>query len=859
MFKTEKKYYFWAFAAAFAMALFLLLPFVVFDSGYFVYYGDFNAQQIPFYKTCMREIKSGNFGWSWQTDMGVNFIGSYSFYTLGSPFFWLAVLFPVSVSQYLMAPLLALKLGLCSFFAFVYLRRFVTKPINALIGGILYAFSGYSMNNIFFNHFHEAMVFFPLLLIGLEETVVNKRRGALALAVAINAFVNYFFFIGECVFLVIYFVGRIAGDKAFRIKFRDFVCLAFESVCGVLLAGILFVPSIFQVLDVPRSTNFLLDWNFLFYNPVQRYGLILEAMFFPGEIPARSYMFPDANAKWASVAIYIPLFSMSGVFAFIHGIFKGLQKQMKWLCIVLMTCLVFVFVPGLNSSFMMFNQTFYTRWFYMPSLLCSLATVYCLEHEEFDLKLGVKFTASVTVIMTLLVVFLPTKAVHDEDLEKGLVWLPNAFNTIVDDIYINIGVALATLAIMISLLSVRNKKPAAEFPKWVLTLTITCSLILGYYYVLSGRILGPYKGEYNSALEAEIDIDDSEFFRMEETGGTHNTNMLWDMYSMKSFHSIIPSSTLDLYELLNVERSVNSVMPEDKYAIRSLAGVKYLFAEYNMVEEVVISSVKQYKVFEPCGRQDNYFVFKNESALPMGYAYDSYILNEKVKKSAYGDNLMVGSVALSPELAEKYSDILTPGDPPALSGDKLYEQFLSDIEDRKALAVKDFKVNGSSFSAVTDYDRERLVVFAVPYDRGWSGTATLSSGETITLEPAQVNGGFIGVRVPAGECRIEFNYTTPGLKLGIYCTLAGAGMFGVYVLIVYVFVKRKPKKYAHLYGQNQLEGVSAHNNYVSELSQRIFEAPEKGSPDLSARELTADEIKAKLSEITQEENENRED
>ena len=195
MFRTEKRYYRNAFLIAFLMALVLLLPFVVIDGGFFVYYGDYNAQQIPFYKICIDAVHDGNFGWNWQTDLGANFVGSYSFYTLGSPFFWLAALFPASVSHYLMAPLLALKLGLMSLFAFMYVRRFVSRPQSAVIAGVLYAFSGFSLYNIFFNHFHEAMVFFPLLLIGLEEAVINKRRVVFALAVALNAFVNYFFFI----------------------------------------------------------------------------------------------------------------------------------------------------------------------------------------------------------------------------------------------------------------------------------------------------------------------------------------------------------------------------------------------------------------------------------------------------------------------------------------------------------------------------------------------------------------------------------------------------------------------------------------------------------------------------------------
>ena len=81
MFRQEKKYYARAFLYALAMAAVLLAPFVLLDGGYFVYYGDYNAQQIPFYKTCIEAVQSGNLGWNWRTDLGANFVGSYSFYT----------------------------------------------------------------------------------------------------------------------------------------------------------------------------------------------------------------------------------------------------------------------------------------------------------------------------------------------------------------------------------------------------------------------------------------------------------------------------------------------------------------------------------------------------------------------------------------------------------------------------------------------------------------------------------------------------------------------------------------------------------------------------------------------------------
>ncbi len=837
MFRQEKKYYARAFLYALAMAAVLLAPFVLLDSGYFVYYGDYNAQQIPFYKTCIEAVQSGNFGWNWRTDLGANFVGSYSFYTLGSPFFWFAALFPVEISQYLMAPLLALKIACSSFFAFVYIRRFVTKPHHALIGGLLYAFSGYSMYNIFFNHFHEAIVFFPLLLIGLEESVVNKRRGALAVAVAINAFVNYFFFIGECVFLVLYFVIRLIGDRRFRIGVRDFFCLAFEAVCGVLIAGALFAPSIFQVLDVPRSTSMLNGWDFLFYNKNQRYGLILEAMFFPGEVPARTLMFEKADSKWSSVALFLPLFSMSGVIALVKGAGTEASRRMKWLRIILPACLLISLIPGLNSSFVLFNYSFYTRWWYMPELLCALATVYVLEHGEFDLRFGAKFCTVAAGIMTLLSLLFPMKLdVKDGSGEDASQFVPRIAFSFNPGVLINIGVCLAMLVILFNVLRWRREMTSARFGGRVTVITIVCCMLLGYYYVGYGRVLGPYIGEYNKKVSAQIHIDDPEFYRMESTDSLNNINMLWGMSSLKSFTSIIPSATFELYDLLDITRDVNSKPDEEHYALRALTRVKYLIINESTSEEDLNKTLDSLRTFEYREEQDGWKIYENTAALPMGYAYDTYLSVDDAKGGSHVDNLMTGNVILTDEQIERYSDILTAGENPGLTGSNLYQRFLEDAQDRKDLGAKQFSVNRSGFTAVTDYDRERLVVFSVPFDQGWSGSVSAQGGAWEPLEIEKVNGGFIGVKVPAGVCELSFTYKTPGASLGVICTVAGIVLFGGYLVLCYVILRRRPRRYVHLYGQDQVEGVKAHSSYINQLSKQIFDSPEKGALKLDSEE-----------------------
>ena len=97
-----------------AVSFLLFIPFILYDNGYFLFYGDFNVQQVPFYQMCHDAVRSGNIFWSWTTDLGANFIGSYTFYLLGSPFFWLTLPFPSAAVPYLMGPLFILKFGCAS-------------------------------------------------------------------------------------------------------------------------------------------------------------------------------------------------------------------------------------------------------------------------------------------------------------------------------------------------------------------------------------------------------------------------------------------------------------------------------------------------------------------------------------------------------------------------------------------------------------------------------------------------------------------------------------------------------------------------------------------------------------------------
>ena len=69
--------------------------FVVKDKGFFVVVDDFNFQQIPFATAVWNALHGSPMGqWIWQNDLGSSLNTGFSFYNLGSPFFWIMYLLP---------------------------------------------------------------------------------------------------------------------------------------------------------------------------------------------------------------------------------------------------------------------------------------------------------------------------------------------------------------------------------------------------------------------------------------------------------------------------------------------------------------------------------------------------------------------------------------------------------------------------------------------------------------------------------------------------------------------------------------------------------------------------------------------
>ncbi|WP_197068341.1 YfhO family protein [Candidatus Soleaferrea massiliensis] len=765
----DKKLYSYKFAffVALAVAFIIFLPFIIYDHGYFMFFGDFNVQQIPFNKLANEAVHSGNVFWSWNTDLGANFIGSYSFYLLFSPFFWLTLPFPSDIVPFLMAPLLMLKFATASLTAYAYIRRFVKNPGYAVIGGLLYAFSSYTVYNVFFNHFLDVLAFFPLVLLALEEFIQYNRRGLFALMICLSAMINYFFFVGECVFLVIYYFIRLLSDD-WVITIKKFLWLVFEAVIGVALAAFVLIPSALTVLGNPRLDSSLLGWDFLLYNNNQRIPAILESMFFPPDLPSRPNFFPDMGAKWSSMAAWLPMFGMVGVLSFIK------QKKGHWIKRILIVCFVMALIPGLNSIFIAMNGSYYARWFYMPVLIMALATVKSLEDHTVDLKAGFKITAIISAIFILVIGFMPYS--NDDGSGIGLEKYPLRF-------WIYAAIVVLSLA-LVYLLIKKYRQDRAKLIQRSIILICVISIIYSWVYIGTGKQHSNDNQWFiENCIEGADKISlpqDEGFYRVDVYDGIENQAMFWGMPTIQTFHSVVPASIMEFYPTVGVDRDVSSKPSPSLYGLRSLLSVKYLFVPDSKPAGTSITG------FEYYDEQGAFTVYKNEYFLPMGFTYDACISRQDYENVNEIDRhkMLLHAMVLDDDQIEKYRGTikqLQSSQFPILSEDNYYE----DVKDRQKYTCSSFETDNNGFTAAIDLDKDNLVFFSVPYEEGWSATV---NGEPVDIE--KVNIGFMAVKVPAGENNtIRFNYKTPGLDAGLL--ISGLSLV---ILLAYMIVFHRINK-----------------------------------------------------------------
>ena len=755
-------------------AALIFLPFQIIDGGFFHYAGDFNGQQIGFYRYMNGFVKGMGYPdgltsvnghslpsntFSWATDLGSGVMNAYSFYLYGSPFFWLSTLFPQSWLPYLMCPLLVLKFAVAGGGAYLYMRRYVKNLDYAVLAACLYTFSGFGIYNIFFNHFIDVVALFPWMLWALDECIYNGRRGLFAFFVALNLLNNYFFFVGQVVFLIIYFVCKLTTGEI-KLTRGLFGTLAFESLLGVVMGCLLVWPAFLSLLQNPRTTDISSGWGFLTYSAVQQYLAILVSWILPPDSPYIVSIWSEGTIKWTSMTAYLPLCSLAGVVAYWRARRGDSRKR------IVAVCAVFALVPVLNSAFYAFNASYYARWYYMPLLIMAAMTVNAWEDPDTDLE---RPTGAIAWAMLATLAFALVPVSEGEDgWSLGVMENPEQYLAVL---------AFGLGGLILYQWLARGRAEQKQFCRRMLAAVLAFSCVFGIVHIGIGKF-GQWNYDSDLVEQYQDSIALQEAFPegdwRVDTYNAHDNLGLWmDKSCLQFFDSTVAPSILSFYSSLGFVRDVRSNPDASYYALRGLLSVRFTIMPEDERQNFESAVSSGWTYYDSVG---GFALYENDNYLPMGFTYEYYVPEDTVESMFTGDAcaLLVRALGLSEEDIAAYGQYLTPL-PEEMQQEFTYEQYVQDVALRRQSACSSFQMTNNGFGAEIQLERPNLVFFSVPYDDGF--TAYVNGQETEIL---RVDNGLMAVLCPEGQSTIDFVYVPVGLSLSRTVTLAALVVWAAY-------------------------------------------------------------------------------
>ena len=211
---------------------------------------DMYHQYAPFFSEFRHKLaEGGSLLYSWDIGLGVNFAALYAYY-LASPLNWLLILCPGKYVIEFMTAAIVLRIGLAGLSFTCYLRKRSGVPdFGACFFGIFYALSGYMAAYSWNIMWLDCIVLFPLILLGLEQLVREKKGLLYCISLALSILSNYYISIMICMFMVIYFAVLMVLDWE---NFKDGwgKCIGLFAGCSLLaggLAAVVLLPEIFAL------------------------------------------------------------------------------------------------------------------------------------------------------------------------------------------------------------------------------------------------------------------------------------------------------------------------------------------------------------------------------------------------------------------------------------------------------------------------------------------------------------------------------------------------------------------------------------------------------------------------------------
>ncbi len=360
---------------------------------------------------------------------GLDNIGSNSYYSLFDPFVVLVIFFPRSWVPFLFSFATFLKLMISGLLMRWYLRYHGISEAASRLGATALAFSGYMMFMVGFPTTVSACVYIPLILLGIDKIIREKKPYCLVIGLFLLGITSFFFLVVACIWGVCYAGWRYLWSIKTR-KAKDNVTVILMGVAafavGLLMSAWTLLPSLRQTTLSGRSSSIGSAYLSSIISSLKSHDLksFFKFIFEPvGDHPTRelmglvSFFYPTGgylylplvhtgyDAWTASVFCYTPF-----IILFFTGIIISIKKQ-KWNHIIgILLCLFLLFTNFAYFFFYAFSGNGYGRWFIMLVPEIILYGCWAFDEARKEPK-WVRFMGSAISLLGTLATYLLIKSI----------------------------------------------------------------------------------------------------------------------------------------------------------------------------------------------------------------------------------------------------------------------------------------------------------------------------------------------------------------------------------------------------------------------------------------------------------------
>ena len=718
--------------------------------------------------------------WTFKQGMGQN---AYPL-SIGD-FFLNAVMFlPRNSISYGIAFAEVLKLLLAGYVFCKYLRALRLGSYVSLIGGFLYAFSGYIILGGCWGLFSLEALYAALILYGFEKWLAERQWLWMTIGITLLTFAQPFFLFTHTIFLLIYGSVRyyIVNDNTFRGVFSFALKTFGFALLGVLVSSVQLFPVVLQYIESPRvsgdaglSSKLKAQDMFAMADDVLRFTTSMRL--FSSDMIGTGNNFKGWSNYLEAPLLYcgiLSLVSCTQAFTFFS------KKQRIAYLILAGVFIIPILFPYFRYAFWAFTGDYYRTFSLIVVLLLLLFGLQSLDLIIKNNKVNLP-VLGVTVLFLLFLLFSVSPKYNqavNSSIRSFAVFLIFAY------------------AVLIWFLGAKSK--IKEKAKLVLLILV---FIEGVYFsyttinkrsVITSRELKEKVGYNDYSLEAInfIKKNDKSFYRINKDYGSGpaihgsiNDAKVQDFFGTSSYHSFNQKNYVKFLGELGV------IDTKDENATRWAKG---------LVDRPLLFSMASGKYWLS-KRPDGYLkgfgydsvatfndvkVYKNRYSVDFGFCYDKVIDAESFKKIGIFQKdlaLLKGCVIENEQI-----ELLTQFKPLNLKDTSINFSFQMYDSLTKALNGNVFSISSfheNNIKGSINTSSPKILYFSIPFDEGWK--ASVNNKE---VKLYRLNCGMTGLVTNIGINNIELQFTPRYRNIGFWVSI-----FSLLLIVSFCIIGRRVK------------------------------------------------------------------